>query len=316
VIAKRLARLASMLVAAMLSVLLLGVGATAAKTPNWSMTVTTIPTTVSPGAYAAFQITIANGGSSNIAKLFLTSNRSDVPFAVSPSTGCTAGPLSCSLGALGSGKSVTRTVVYKTSAAASSFDVTFQANTSGATSSDGGTSHGDTLTKSVSMPENGSGNFAGGYAVDSSSFSTGGGDSQQTTVVPPATGIGVTITESGGGNPCGSGTPIGQLSTINVGNGATFGPFLMTLTIQASSLPDELELGQVKVCHLYDNGNHVYLPPCSLDTAQAAPCFFAKWGGAHHPDREEHRDQQDADDWGLLILDVFDVQNGGLHSAY
>lgn len=315
--ANRLARFASILTTALLAGLLLGVGTVSAKTPAWSMSIVRIPTAVAPGAYAAYRVTITNGGSSNIAKLFLTDTSGQAPFSVSPSTGCTAsGPLSCSLGALHSGASVTRVIVYKTNPAASSFTDTFEANTSGATASDGGTSHGDTLRSTVSTPENGSANFAGGYVVDSSSFSTGSGDSQSTTVTPPTMGIGVTISETGGGtSQCGSGTPIGQLSTINVGDGGTFSPFLMKLTIKASSLPDELELIQVKLCHQYDNGSHVFLLRCAADRAQASPCFYPRWGGAHHPDREKHG-EQDADDWDLLILDVWDVNNGSLRGQF
>jgi hypothetical protein len=318
VIAKQLVRYASILTTALLAVMLLGVAGTLAKTPAWSMTVVPIPTQVGPGSYAAFQVTIANNGSSNIAKLFLTDSSGATPFSVSPSTGCnTSGQLNCSLGALNSHRSVTRTIVYKTNAAASSFDITFEANTSGVSFSDHNTSHGDTLRGSASTPENGSGDFAGGYVVDNSNFSTGGGDNQQTTVNPPSTGIGVTITETGGSsNPCGAGTPIGQLSTINVGNGAAFSPFLMTLTVKTTSLPAELQLGQVKLCHQYDNGSHADLPKCAADAAQATPCFWPKWGGAHHPDREEHPGEVDADDWTLLILDVWDVQNGSLRGHF
>ena len=131
-----------------------------------------IPTTVSPGSYAAFRVTITNAGKSNIAKIYLTDSRTETPFSVTPSTGCkSTGPLHCSLGALGSGKSVTRVVVYKTPATGTSFPVTFEANTSGVSFSDGGTSHGDALRTDASTAMNGTGNFAGGYVVDAGSCS-------------------------------------------------------------------------------------------------------------------------------------------------
>ena len=54
--------------------------------------------------------------------------------------------LFCKLGALRKGKSVTVLAVYQTPASGSTFDVAFEANTGGASDSDGGSSHGDVLT--------------------------------------------------------------------------------------------------------------------------------------------------------------------------
>lgn len=303
--------------------MIIGPGIATAKTPTWSMAVVRIPTSVSPGAYAAYTVTIKNTGKSNIAKLFLTDTRPEHPYAVSPSTGCAAtGQLLCSLGALGPGKSVKRTVVYATPSTGASFNVTFEANTSGVSGSDGGTSHGDTLRKSVSTALNGSADFAGGYIIDpGSDVSTGDGGQQKTTVTPPASGIGVTITESGSGNPCSVGTPIGQLTTLNVNDGATFSdPFKVVLKIpSAGNLPDELELGAIKLCHEYDNGHALLLPKCAADAAPAsggAACFWPKFSGiVAHPDHESHG-EQDADDYNWLILDIWDYQNGGIRGGF
>lgn len=306
------------LAAALLISILVAPAASLAKPPGWTMAITAIPTTVSPGAYAAYRVTITNAGKSNIAKISLTASRPEAPFSVTPSTGCKAsGQLDCALGALGSGKSVTRVIVYKTPSTGTTFPVTFEANTSGVSFSDGGTSHGDALKKDASTALNGSGDFAGGYVVDAgSSFTTGAGDTQQTTVNAPKTGIGVTITEGGDGNPCSIAHTIGQFTSLNVDGGNPVPLFLTTMTIPTSGLPDELELGQVKLCHQYDNGSAVLLPSCNSDTAPSnAPCFFAKWGGAYHPDHEQHG-EQDADDWTSLVLDMWDVQNGNARGGY
>lgn len=306
------------LLAALLIGFLIAPAVSLAKTPGWTMSVTAIPTVVSPGSYAAYRVTITNGGKSNIAKIYLTDSRTETPFSVTPSTGCKAsGQLNCSLGSLGSGKSVTRVIVYATPSTGTSFPVTFEANTSGVSFSDGGTSHGDALKTDVSTALNGSGNFAGGYVVDAgASFTTGGGDAQQTTVNAPKTGIGVTITEGGDGNPCGTNT-IGQFTTLNVDDGNTLPIFLTTMTIPTNTVPDELELSQVKLCHKYDSGAAVLLPRCAADVAptNGVACFWPKFAGPYHPDHEHHG-ETDADDWTWLVLDMWDVQNGNLRGGY
>jgi hypothetical protein len=314
----RFRQLASVASAAMLSMLLLGAGVASAQTPAWSMAVKLIPGTVSPGAYAAYRVTITNGGTSNIAKLFLTDSITAHPYSVIGSAGCNAtGPLFCSLGALNAGKSVTRTVVYQTPSTGTSFNVTFDANTSGSTFSDkGGTSHGDTLFSAVSTTLDGSANFAGGYVIDPNNpLSTGGGDNQQTTLDPPVGGIGVTISEGGTGNPCGFANTIGQFTAINVGDGATFTtPFETIFTIPTTSLNPELALSQVKLCHQYDNGTAIQLSICAADASPGVggtPCFYPKWGGPQHQDAEEVVGSHDADDWTWLVLDAWDFQNGG-----
>lgn len=319
----RLLRRSGVALLAVLFISLLVVPAVSlAKTPGWTMAVTSIPTTVSPGAFAAFRVTITNSGKSNVAKIYLTDSRPETPFSVTPSTGCKAtGQLNCALGALGSGKSVTRVVVYKTPATGTSFAFTFEANTSGVSFSDGGTSHGDALKKDASTAMDGTGNFAGGYVIDAgSSFTTGSGDTQQTTVNAPKTGIGVTISEgvTGNGNPCSTGHTIGQLTNLNVDDGNVLPFFLTTITIPTSSIPnEELELSQVKLCHQYDGGAAVLLPQCAADVAPTSgpACFYPKFGGQYHPDHEFHG-ESDADDWSLLILDMWDTQNGGLRGGY
>jgi len=318
----RLRQLASVAGSALLALMLLGTGVATATTPGWTMNVTLIPGTVSPGAYAAYRITITNNGKSNISKLFLTDSITDHPYSVISSTGCNAtGPLYCSLGALNSGASVTRTVVYKTPSTGTSFPISFDSNTSGSTFSDkGGTSHGDTLFTNVSTVLDGSGNFAGGYVVDPNNpFSTGGGDNQQTTLDPPVGGIGVTISEGGTSNPCGTTNVIGQFTAINVGDGAVYtAPFETIFTIPTTSLPNELQLSQVKLCHQYDNGTAVQLPRCAADAAptNGVACFWPKFVGPTHPDREEHPGEVDADDFTWLVLDSWDFQNGGYRGGW
>ena len=46
-------------------------GVASASPPNWTMTVTKLPGTVSPGATAGYQVVITNNGPSNISQLYL-----------------------------------------------------------------------------------------------------------------------------------------------------------------------------------------------------------------------------------------------------
>ncbi|HEX5239931.1 MAG TPA: hypothetical protein VFW20_02935 [Candidatus Limnocylindrales bacterium] len=326
---QRIFRLGTVGASAMLALMLLGVGGATASTPLWTSTASSVPGSVSPGNYAFYHVTVTNNGTSNISQLFLADNVSFAAFSASPSAGsCVLSPvLSCTLGALNAGKSDTIDVVYKTPASGTSFDIDFQFNTSGSTFSDQKhgkkpTSHGDNLDTPVSTVLDSSVDFAGGYVVfGGTSFSTATGDVQTTTVNAPGTGIPVTVTEtSGGSSQCGSGTPAGQLVTLNVNGGAKFSSdFLTTITIEASSLPDELELADVSLCHQYDDGTSALLPVCPTDAAPAgqSACFYPKWSGTRaEPKHPKESADNDADDHLFLVLDVFDFQNGGVRGQY
>jgi hypothetical protein len=292
------------------------------------MSVTRLPDTVSPGSYAAYVVLIHNAGKSNISQLYFTDSRAEVPFSITPSTGCTANAaLSCSIGPLSAGASKTIVVVYKTPSSGSSFAVTFQLNTSGSTFTDKkGSSHGDTLSTLATTTLDSTANFAGGYVVvGGTSFSTATGDVQQTTVNSPDTNIPVTIQEtSGGASQCGSGTPLGQLATVHVNNGSSYAsPFLTTLKIATSGVPDETVLTDLSFCHAYDSGplagTSALLPRCATDAAptNGQACFFAKWSGtssAH--DRDHNGDADDADNHLFLVFDVWDFQNGGFRGQF
>jgi hypothetical protein len=320
VIRRLLHRLISASVVASLALPLVGAAAVVAKTPDWSIAVVRIPDTVQPGKLAAFKVTVTMGRS-NIPKAFLTDSRLETPDMVIPDTGCAAsGQLNCALGALKRGESATRTVVYKTPTSGTGFPVEFEVNTSGVSYSDGGTSHGDALLSGViSTALNSNANFAGGYVADAGeSVETGSGDVQQTTVNPPTNGIGVTIVESGSGNPCGARHTIGQLAEINVADGTRYAtPFLTTFRIPTSSVYDELELGDINLCHQYDSGTAAKLARCAADAAptNGVACFWPKWEGPYHPDFEFHH-ETDADDWTWLVIDIWDFENGGLRGGW
>ena len=151
-------------------------GVAVASPPNWDMQVTLLPSSVSPGAPAGYRVTIHNGGASNISALYLVDDNPATPvYLVSGrpgtcgETGSTPppGPLYCSFGALNAYDSVSITVAYTTPTTGTSTNITFQANTSGSTFSDGlkNRSHGDQLTLKVTTALSSNKNFAGTFST-------------------------------------------------------------------------------------------------------------------------------------------------------
>jgi hypothetical protein len=335
---KLIRRSVSVAASAVLLLTLLAPSAALAKTPTWSITVTTIPsasggtTSVTPGSYVLVQAVIKNTGNSNIAQLYLIDNTSDTLVQATTTAGsCNqSGPLDCNLGSLpGKGGTVTVDLVYQTVTSGNA-NVDLYLNTTGVSYSDGGTSHGDVLKGSapITLVDSGSG-FAGGYVFDPNlpPISTTGGN-QQTTINPPTTGIGVTI-QQGGANACNASgfTPIGTDTATTVGNGGPYSPFLTTLTLNIANnnIPDETQLGGFKLCHTYDTGPNagksILLAPCASDSAPVSgACFWAKWDGNTGNDDYEWswtlwrfvQGPLDADDYTNVIFDVWDTYNGHL----
>ena len=172
VIRARVGRLAAVVAASVMATAM-SAGVVTAAPPNWDMTVTRLPEAVTPGAAAGFEVTITNNGPSNISALYLTDNKGETPVYLSSERDGACGPtappsgrLFCSFGALTAGDSVTIVVAYATPTSGSSYAITFQANTTGATFSDTkGRSHGDTLTLPVSTALSNNKNFAGIFST-------------------------------------------------------------------------------------------------------------------------------------------------------
>jgi hypothetical protein len=258
------------------SVTLVTTGTASASTPNWSMKVTNLPPTVASGSALGYQVTISNGGPSNISQLFLVTETTDAPaYAVTSQGSCaTATGLDCTLGALNAGKSLTVTVAYNgpVSGTYNSGDPVFQANSNGLTYSDGGTSHGDTLTDPNETPTQISAdtlNFAGGFSLHGQSIHTndslGDGNKQATYVTPPASDLVVTAQDGPSVSfPCKTlcSTPYGEWSAINVGNGQKFSTYFpVGILIRASDLPNNL--GKLGFVHVLDDGSAVLLKQCA-----------------------------------------------------
>jgi hypothetical protein len=246
-----------------------GAGSASAGQPHWSMTVENLPSLVSAGSEAGFQVTISNAGPSNISKLYLRTDTSVAPDYVTTTQGACAAPgtqLSCSFGGLRKGQSVTVVAAFPTSAAATSFVAGFYANTSGASSSDKGhSSHGDTLrdpneaaTELTDSPD-----FAGGFSVDGQPVSTDNSLSesnvQSTTVTPPTNGI-VTTAQDGLGDDAFTctgclGTLFGEWSSVNVDNGQVQGGLIkVTLLVRGDQIPYYDTADDISLVHVLDDG--------------------------------------------------------------
>ena len=309
---------------ALLALSIIGPAAVSASTPVWDMTVTAVPPKVSPGAVAAYDVTVFNNGKSNISKLFLTDDLKGITpaFASAPCTKSAlpgAGTLNCSLGALNAHSSRTVRIAYATSGSGS-FAVNFEATTSGVVYSNS-TSHGDILgPKTGTTTLSTDPGFAGGFVLYTSPISTTGG-TQQTTINPPTSNIGVTIDQSAADNQCATGTVIGQLASTSVAGGTIFAtPFLTTLTIDASGLPDEFQATQFFVCHKYDGASLGTLmtlcPSAPPITGPGIACYWPTFVGQIGDDDTIFNLALDADDFTTLLIDVWDFQNGGLRGAY
>lgn len=239
-------RTASFFAAAMLAASMFASPAAAAP-PNWSIDpVTLLPSAVTPGDAAGYQVTIRNGGPSNISQLYLIAylgtSTEPAPNPVFTSTtrgSCpnTGGTLYCNLGSLRKDQAVSVTVAFPTPSDATSFSVRFEANTTGATTSDGGASHGDAIQQLATTALTNDPNFAGRFVTSglqtvANSQTLSSGNPQTTKVNAPALAIGVTVQD---GTPASDWCPNcdSQTSQVNVNQGALY-PQGFRIDIQVS----------------------------------------------------------------------------------
>ena len=247
---------------------LCGGGAASAGQPSWSMNVENLPTAVAAGSDAGYQITITNGGPSNIASLTLDADTDVAVDYIAPSQG-SCSELPCSLGALRKGQTATVVVAFPTEAGDTSFTAGFFASSNGVTGSDKGhNSHGDFLRPTVpeaSTTLKNDPDFAGGFVVGDHPIVTAGGatSSQTTSVAPPVTHVIATIDQgddvNGPDSPFAcpaSHTCFGKWAKVTVGAGQTFpdgsgGNLLFPVTLTVPVPP----ISVVKVAHVLDGGS-------------------------------------------------------------
>ncbi len=246
-----------------------GMGPASAGQPHWSMTVENLPSVVSAGSDAGFQVTISNTGPTTIPKAYLGVDTSVAPDSVTTTQGSCAAPghtLSCSLGSLKKGTSVTVVATFPTSSEATEFSAGFFATTrclpsAGKTHSD----YGDTLRdpNEVATQLTNSPDFAGGFSLDGAPVSTdpylSTSNVQSTTVVPPTSGVVVTAQDGLGPDAftctgC-TGTLFGEWSSVNVDDGAVqSGLIKVTLTVKKDQLPYGTKLWNISLVHVLDDG--------------------------------------------------------------
>jgi uncharacterized protein DUF11 len=287
--ASSIRRLAGFAVSSILAgaMLLSVAGVAVASPPNWDMQVTLLPSSVTPGAPAGYHVTIHNGGASNISALYLVDDNPATPvYLVSDrpgtcgETGSTppSGPLFCSFGALNAFDSVSITVAYTTPTTGTSTNITFQANTTGSTFSDGlkNRSHGDQLTLKVTTALSSNKNFAGTFSTvtgtsvgDSDTLS--GNNKQSTKVNGIPAGVGATVEDgTGTTGSCTTTDTIdcsklfGEWSVVNVGTG---GPFSPAITIQITYK------NGTPTAFVHSTGTTQELVKSCAETGGALPCF-------------------------------------------
>ena len=254
------------------------------------------PDLVKVGANAGWSVRITNGGTSNISALYLStdlSTKSTLSYptyigskdstgtfipglatygggASGPASPCAdagTGPLFCNFGSLPAGGWVQIDVIAFTVASPNfcrdasntptCYGFNFQAFGNGNTPSDkGGKSHGDTLNAPVGVVPTTSGDYGGGFAINTDPVSNdllSRNNLQSETVTPPASLIPVAIQDGllCTDTWCSSG--FGDLMKLNVNAGAPFtNGIKLVITISGKSVPGGTTTSSIYLVHLLD----------------------------------------------------------------
>jgi hypothetical protein len=267
-----------------------------ASTPNWHMTAVPDPGIVANGADVAYLVHIWNEGPSNISTLYLSTVTNDVPVYLvndpnypACQSGTTA-KLNCALGSLAPSDDqggIWLTVGYQTGGA-SPYNPQFLVNSNGFTKTDKkNTSHGDTLgldpNLTIGTGLRSDGDFGGGFVLNQNSVGNNGtlgkNNPQSTAVTPPVAFIPVTVEDAladaafpdfSCASLCGSRSPFGQWSRVNVNHDQDFGTtfFPVTLMFYGKSLPSTISKSNIQLIHTNDTGGAAtVLPQCAQGAA-------------------------------------------------
>jgi hypothetical protein len=285
------------------------------------MTVDPTPAAVTAGQDAGFSITITNSGPSNISQLFLVANdAANLPsFVGTPSQGTCPGTadgrLYCDFGALNAdGPAITLVVAYSTAGSTgTSFTMSFELNTTGATYTNARGSHGTLYAVDGTVPF-ATGDLGGAFTVDdvivANNQRLGPTNHQTTLIESPLSNVPVTVKDGAGlaGGECPSaGRLVGECSLIDVnGGGRRYDtPFKVVITILGSSLPSAVNTNNLFVIHNYVDEFGVAQTETIDDRCSAeppptseAPCLVVTTVGKN------------------FKIDIWLLYNGGLHSAY
>lgn len=249
---------------------------TVAKTPNWDLPeskVVSLPATVPAGSTAGYEVSLKNGGPSNISSLYLFTTEDRVPVWISDRTHCNVGQptipttrLDCSFGALRKNQVASVTVAYMTpSGTSTDFTVNFEWNTTGLGSGSGDNSHGDALLRAGTTHLNANlQDFAGGFLVPddneemliiANDQAIGPGNKQASILFAPQFGIAATV---GDGTPgvCPTGfSCFGEATSLVVGDGSdAYGIFKLIVKVYSSEVGPGVTAANLGVVHILDDG--------------------------------------------------------------
>jgi hypothetical protein len=254
--------------------------------PPAKFTVTALTPSISPGQSAAFEVFIKSDGSDAFDKIRLEGSAPGGTLVSAPN-GCwgSGASVSCDLGKLKSGKTLTLQFVFAGPAAGS---LEFTARLKVDTWYHGYKKTKDAFKASAVVAVNNSPDFFGGWQAAHGAtlnFSTAGlgGDNGQTTSVqvpPVGTGYPVQLAEVDENIDCGFKvfTGFGEAVDISVANGAELNPHLtMTLTYKKSVIGWR-DPWSIKFVHQTDSGQCQF-PPRGCNYHNDGFCFDAYWVG-------------------------------------
>jgi hypothetical protein len=299
-----------------------------AATPNWTGTLKAVPPVIEAGFPAAYEATITNGGPSAISQLFMTSAFSQPYVATTPATSGPApaylllkkdgvelteacgenptapasGALSCDIGSLAAGSSVTLLVAYNTSGT-SDAGITVRWTSVG-TATDGDNSRGDVLTQVFDSnpqtpalpPTNVSDhptNFGGGFALTAGAFADNAPISAtnivSTALTAPAAAQNLVVTVADQDAltsdpacpaqfaPC---APL-PTSELHLGDGkAGFGLSKAVISFYKTAL-NSVNFGKLNVIHIHDDGSAHEVPKKKSCDGTAECAMFENLPGGH-----------------------------------
>lgn len=252
--------------------------ALAAKGAALKADVTSLIGAVSPGERMAFRAAFVNEGSSTITHLTFNGLAPGASF-VSGTAPCETGSgpsVTCDIGTLSSGASVSMTFVFTAPASGTaSFTGTFSGD---AGQGNTGAAKVDTWAETAWVTVDGSGDFFGTWqgshgGATHATTAIGGANHQSTTVVVPAYGADypAILREVDDSSTCGV-DGVGQSVELSAANGAVVAPYL-TVTLRYDSVAAEgRSPKQIKMLH-----------DCELipTDCRRSPtnCYTASWSG-------------------------------------
>lgn len=267
-------------------------GSAGAAVPAATASSEAIPASYSAGNAAGFRGTYQLTDTSTLARLILvieTTGASGVAFRSATVNGSTVAnacsnslPVICQFRQVRTGDTIVVVAAFTPEEGATSVSAIFTWSTTGATSSDGGTSHGDTwdgVTHTATLSTDP--NYAGGFVIGA------GGTIQNFQVVSEANrqatklaslpaGVAATVLDGPGlANLCANTAQVncadqfGETSIVTVGDGQTFGSLFTVSIVFYEGAPDGF-------VHRYgvDDSEQEFIGPCpKKNPTSGAPCF-------------------------------------------